>query len=134
MSHILIGFILTFKAKFQNRFKMEYKKEWNSIISNLSDKVLELPTVPRTKKIPVWFSVTTDHKKIFVNVAIQHKPSSKLSIERKLTYKTFEKVYPLYLKREKGESISAEVTSITVNQVYYFSVIKYLCNYDSKNQ
>jgi hypothetical protein len=62
-----------------------------------------------------------------VNKAIKNKPSSSLTAVRVLTYETFKKVYPLYLKREKGESVSAEVTKITVNQVYYFSVIKHLC-------
>jgi hypothetical protein len=98
---------------------------WNNIINRLRGSSVELPTVPKTKKVPVWFSVTTDGKTIFFDKAIDHIPSSKLSIQRKLNYKTFEKVYPLYLKRENGEAVSSEVTAITVDQVYYFSLIKH---------
>jgi hypothetical protein len=98
---------------------------WNSIINRLKGSRVELPTVPKTKKVPVWFSVTTDGKTIFIDKAIDHIPSSKLSLQRKLNYKTFEKVYPLYLRRENGEAVSSEVTAITVDQVYYFSLIKH---------
>lgn len=106
---------------------LEYVDEWRKIIKNLAGKTIELPTVPKTKKTPVWFSVNTDRDDIYVNPAIKNKPSSKLTAKRILNYETFKKVYPLYLRRERGESVSKEVTSITVNQVYYFSVINHLC-------
>jgi len=79
---------------------------WNTIITKLAEKSIDLPTVPKTKRIPVWFSASTDGNMIYINQAINKKPSSKLSIERKLTYHIFEKVYPLYLKREQGEAVS----------------------------
>lgn len=98
---------------------------WNTIIHRLKGNRIELPTVPKNKRVPVWFSATTNGEKVLINEAVDHKPSSKLSGVRTLTYRNFEKVYPLYLKRENGESVSAEVTAITVNQVYYFSLIKH---------
>jgi hypothetical protein len=98
---------------------------WNLIISKLEGNRVELPTVPRTKKEPVWFAATTDGKTVFINRAIDHVPSSKLSGQRNLTYSSFHKVYPLFLRREKGEAVSSEVTAVTVNQVYYFSLIKH---------
>ncbi|SEP93250.1 hypothetical protein SAMN05216232_1361 [Virgibacillus subterraneus] len=85
-----------------------------------------MPTVPKTKKVPVWFSASKDGTIIFINKAFDHTPSSKLSSERKLDYNTFQKVYPFYLKRENGEAVSSVVSAVTVNQVYYFSVIKHL--------
>lgn len=105
---------------------MNYEYIWNIIVNNLKEKCIEMPTVPKTRKTPLWFSATTDGNIIIINRAVNNKPSCKLSMERKLTYNTFEKVYPLYLKREKGEQVSSEVTSVTVNQVYFFSVIKHL--------
>lgn len=102
-------------------------KAWNTIINRLEGNRIELSTVPKTKKIPVWFSATTNRETIFINEAIDHKPSSRLSVQRVLNYKTFEKVYPLYLRRKNGERVSSEVTAITVNQVYYFSLIKHFC-------
>jgi len=99
---------------------------WNNIIRNLRGKSIELPTVPKIKKIPVWFSASTDGNMIFIDKASKNQPSSKLSMTRKLTYKIFQKVYPLYLKREQGESVSIEVTRLTVDQVYYFSLMYHL--------
>lgn len=106
---------------------MTANQAWNTIVEKLKGGTIELRTVPKTKKTPVWFTASTDGHVIFVNKAINNILSSNLSMERKLTYKTFEKVYLLYLKQEKGEVTSSEVNHITVDQVYFFSLIKYLC-------
>lgn len=98
-----------------------------NIISSLDGKSVELPTVPKTNKVPVWFTASTDGKTIFINEAVENKPSSKLSVQRRLNYNTFQKVHPLFLRREKGEAVSSYVTKITVDQVYYFSLIKHFC-------
>lgn len=96
------------------------------LLQSYREKRLSSQLLLRLKNPPVWFSASTDGNKIFIDMAVDHCPSSKLSSQRKLDYKTFQKVYPLYLRREKGEAVSQEVTSITVNQVYYFSLIKHL--------
>jgi hypothetical protein len=106
---------------------MNSSQAWNIIINKLSGNRLEFPTVPKVRRDPVWFSATTDRDFIYINRAIDNVPSSELTHQRKLKYSTFLKVYPLFLRREKGESVSKEVTSVTVNQVYYFSLIKHLC-------
>lgn len=77
----------------------------------LIGKRIVLPTVPKTKKSPVWFSATIDGINIFINEAVSNKPFSRMSMERKLTYNSFEKVYPFYLRRENGEQVSREVVS-----------------------
>lgn len=94
---------------------MNSNQAWNTIISKLIGKRIELPTIPKTQKTPVWFSATTDGKIIYINTATDNTPSSKLSMERKLTYEVFKKVYPLYLRREKGEQVSYEAGKATVN-------------------
>lgn len=106
---------------------MTSQEAWNTIIKRLTGERIELPTVPKNKKDPVWFSATTDGYSIFINQAIENKPSSKLSMRRKLTYTNFEKVYPFFLKRENGERVTSEVKAITVDQVYFFSLIKHIC-------
>ncbi len=106
---------------------MTPQQAWTSILNNLEEKTIELPTVPKTKKIPVWFSASTNGEIVFINEASDHKPSSKLSVPRILRYNTFQKVFPFYLRRENGEPVSSKVTAITVNQVYYFSLIKHFC-------
>ena len=97
---------------------------WNKILSELSKAEMELSTIPKTSKEPIWFRVSTDGNGIFVNPAIEHHPSSRLTMTRKLTYHEFLKIYPLYLKREKGEAVSKDAAKATVNQVYWYSIIK----------
>jgi hypothetical protein len=105
---------------------MTCEQAWSIIINKLLENPVELPTVPKVNKTPVWFLATTDGDRIFISGAINNIPSSQLTMQRKLKYSTFQKIYPLYLRRENGEQVSHEVGSITVNSVYYFSVIKHL--------
>lgn len=107
---------------------MTSQQAWNMIFSTLKGNRMEFPTVPKTKKTPVWFSAIVDGEMILVDSAINHRPSSNLTVPRKLKYSTFRKIYPVYLRRENGEQVSSEAGSITVNQVYYYSLIKHLCH------
>ena len=106
---------------------MTASEAWSAIVDGLLEEPREFPTVPKTKRTPVWFFASTDGETITINEARINKPSSKLSMPRKLEYKTFLKIHPLYLKREQGEQVSAEATAVTVNQVYYYSLIHHLC-------
>lgn len=106
---------------------MTTQEAWLKIISCLKGKTIEFPTVPTTNRTPVWFSASTDGEIILINAAKNKQPSSKITVNRRLKYKTFEKVYPYYLRRSKGEAVSTEVAKITVNQVYYYSLIKHCC-------
>ena len=105
---------------------MDTKMTWLKIISNLSKEGEEFPTTPKNNRSPVWFSASTDGDIIYIDKAKNNKPSSNLSMTRKLTFNIFEKVYPFYYKRENGEQVSKEVGSITVDQVYYYSLIHHL--------
>ena len=100
------------------------EEAWKIMINKLTEEKQEFHTVPKTNKKPVWFEAESDGKDIFVNSAKSNEPSSKISSTRKLKYNNFIEVYPLYIKRENGEKVSQEVTNKTVNQVYYFSLIK----------
>jgi hypothetical protein len=106
--------------------RMTSQQAWNTILDKLKLNRMEFPTVPITKRTPVWFSAMVDGV-ILIDNAMAHQTSSKLAMPRKLKYKTFQKVYSLYLRRENGEQVSAEATSVTVNQFYYYSLIKHLC-------
>jgi hypothetical protein len=107
---------------------MTSQQAWNTIFNKLKANRMEFPTVPKTKKTPVWFSAIVDGEIILINNATNHRPSSNLAVPRKLKYGTFQKIYPIYLRRENGEQVSKEAGSLTVNQVYYYSLIKHLCN------
>jgi hypothetical protein len=106
---------------------MTSQQAWNTIVDKLKGERKEFPTVPIVKRTPVWFSAVVNGEIILIDKAITHQPSSKLTVPRKLKYTTFQKIYPLYLRRENGEQVSVEAGSATVNQVYYYSLIKHLC-------
>lgn len=48
---------------------------WNTMIAKLADKSMELPTVHKTKKKPVWFSASIDGNMIYIGQAINNRPS-----------------------------------------------------------
>lgn len=109
---------------------IEAKDAWKIIMNKLSDKQKEFHTVPKTNKKPVWFSAKSDGEVIYIDKAIINTPSSIISTIRKLNYNNLKDVYHLYIKREKGEKVSKEVTNTTRNQVYYFSLISNLVYVD----
>lgn len=102
------------------------EKLWDLLISNLDDNPQDFPTTPKIQKAPLWFHAYTDGIMIYVSTAREHKPSSKIKGERKLTYNEFKRMYPIYLRREAGNAVSAEATSNSFNIVYWYSLIKHL--------
>lgn len=102
------------------------KVVWDRIIEGLSKSEREFPTTPKQNKEPVWFLASTDGEKVYINEAVENKPSSSLKYRRVLTYDNFKDIYPIHIRRENGEKVSKEATDATRNQVYYFSLINHL--------
>lgn len=107
------------------------QNKWLKIIQDLKDNPRDLHTVPKNSAKPKWFYAYTDGDKIYVENAKEHTPSSSISLRRALDFTNFEKIYPIHLRREKGESVSKEATKATVNQVYWFSIITFCLGEDS---
>jgi len=107
---------------------MTSQESWLKIVAYLKAESIEFPTVPKIKRDHVCFEASTDGEIIMIKTAKYNRPSSQLTMQRKLSYKVFEKVYPLYLRRNKGEAVSNEALKATVDQVYYFSLIRHCCN------
>lgn len=103
-------------------------KTWNKIINNLLTQPRDLPTTPKTTKSPIWFYAYTDGTNIFVEKAKEQMPSSDITMTRRLTFIEFERVYPIYIKREQGVPVSKEAAYETHNQVYWYSIIKHCTN------
>lgn len=107
---------------------MNTQIQWQKIIQVLAEGSREFPTKPITNRTPVWFKAETNGEVVYITEATEHRPSSKLKMPRRLTLKKFDEVYPYYLKRLNGEQVSREVASVTVDQVYYFSLMYHLCD------
>lgn len=101
------------------------QNKWQKIINDLKNNPRDLHTVPKTNKKHLWFYAYTDGEKIYVTNAKENTPSSKISSTRTLDFASFEKIYPIHLRREKGESVSQEATATTRNQVYWYSIITF---------
>lgn len=96
------------------------------VLRYLNNNKKEFPTTPKGNREPVWFSAVTVCNEVIVDKSAVNKTSSKKSSRRKLTFKNFQKIYPLYLKRESGASVSKEAVKATVNQIYFYSMIKHI--------
>lgn len=105
---------------------MTPKEAWEIIIKKMGTAPIEFHTLPLTTRAPVWFSSKKDDDQIRITNALENRPSSVIKTPRYLYFKTFEKVYPIYLRRNQGEKVSQEVRGITVNSFYYYSSIKFL--------
>ena len=106
------------------------QNKWQNIINDLKNNPRDLHTVPKTNKKHLWFYAYTDGKKIYVTNAKENTPSSKISSTRTLDFAGFEEIYPVHLRREKGESVSQEATATTRNQVYWYSIITFCLQED----
>jgi len=104
---------------------------WLRIIKDLSYNPRDLHTVPKTNKKPLWFNAYSDGKFIYIDNAKDHVPSSNISATRKLNLSEFERIYPIHIRREQGEIVSKEAQKATVNQVYWYSIIKFCLKNES---
>ena len=95
---------------------------WTDIIEEFSKRPRDIHTIPLQKGEPVWFYVFSKDGNIYVEGAHEHLPVSKISVMRKLNKDEFEDMLKIFHRRCKGEHISAEATSKTVNQVYWYGI------------
>jgi hypothetical protein len=103
---------------------MRMKEIWSKLICGISENNEDIATTPKVSRKPLWFNASTDGVDIFITRAKEKEPSSKISMERKLSNNEFLRIYPIYLKRELGESVSKEAAKATMNQTYWFAILK----------
>lgn len=114
------------KLKQEIRKEESMKEKWERLIKLIGNKSIEIHTYSKIKKQPLWFSVSTDGNKIYVDKAKENFPSSELNKQRPLGFRDFEKIYPLYLERENGEILGEERRKKSANSSYWFGIIKYI--------
>lgn len=98
------------------------KNVWQEILTNIGPGKKELQTLNRFEN---WFTVQGSGETLIVDNA--NKPKSvRLDEPKKLYLKKFIEIYPLYVRREHGEDVHQEATKLTIDQVYFFSILKNL--------
>jgi hypothetical protein len=101
-------------------------------MEKICGKVLFINFRPKQKnqtKRGQWFAASSDGVNVYVNLAINHSPSSDLAIERTMTKQDFFLVlsyYDRWISGEKG--VRSEVRNKSNNTSYIFSLIEYFEN------
>ncbi|ETT45411.1 hypothetical protein BSK66_10175 [Paenibacillus odorifer] len=96
---------------------------WRQIIERAQNQAFEIHTVPQNKREPLWFRVSSDGNHLIISQAGDHVPSSTLKVPRIISFQEFDKIYPYYDLRRKGESISQEVGRKSMNTAYIYGLI-----------
>ena len=99
------------------------KKVWQEIKDDLQRNPRDIPTVPKQKKEPLWFHASSDGNYVYISNAKTHRPSSSIKGIRNLSEAEFERIYPIHIRREKGEAVSKEAAKATMNQVYWYGIL-----------
>ena len=103
------------------------KNKWLIILDNLSRNPRDLHTIPMVEREPTWFYAYTDGTNIYVEKARENSNSG-LRGKRRLTFSEFKKIYPIFVRRDKGEDIGKEGSQVTHNQSYWYSICKFCIN------
>jgi hypothetical protein len=76
----------------------------------------------------LWFKASSNDGRFYVNRAVEHAPSSELSMQRSISKKDFLFVYSYYDRWVSGEvGVRHEVSSKSRNTAYVFALLdKYI--------
>lgn len=95
------------------------------MIKNIESFPAEIQTIPVSpNKIGVWFSVCTEKSKIFISPAKHNSPASRIKPDTSIPRNDFERLLPIYHRRQKGEKVSEEAKRLTRFQVYIYSILQ----------
>lgn len=103
---------------------MSAGKVWGNIISNLSEGPVEASTIPSNNRKPLWLTAYIENGILFVDNAVIHRPSTKMSRRRRISKKDFDTVYSYYHRWANGERhLRQEVRTLSRNTAYIFGLI-----------
>lgn len=96
---------------------------WDLLYASFKENPRNVQTHPLRNALPKWFYAYSDGSAICIENARGKQPSCSITTLRKLEHDKFDKIYETYLRREKGDSVSKEVTEITMQSSYWYGVI-----------
>lgn len=94
---------------------------WTKIIEDLKTNPRDLQTIPIINRNGRWFYARADGNIIIIERAKNH--TSKITGTYLINKTDFDVLYPIYLRRKKGEPVSKEATEASRNQVYIYSIL-----------
>jgi len=96
---------------------------WDIMYDSFKKNPRNVQTHPQRNSQPRWFYAYSDGSAICIENSRGKHPSCSISEKRKLEHDKFSAVYDLYLRREKGDSVTKEIGSITRQASYWFGAI-----------
>lgn len=92
---------------------------WNRIIEVLPVAGEEIQTTTG-----LWFKASSNEGRLYVDRAVEHEPSSELSMQRSISKKDFLFVYYYYDRWVSGEAgVRHEVSKKSRNTAYIFALL-----------
>ena len=96
---------------------------WQNIYDSFKENPRDVKTNPKRGSNPRWFYVYSENGNVFIEVAREHSNSSEITQRRPLDKNNFEKMIELNDKRNRGFSVTAEATAVTMNQSYWYGIL-----------
>ena len=96
---------------------------WDDLYDSFKKNPRSVKTHPQSNSTPKWFYAYSNGSAICIENARGKQPSCSIKGTRKLNPNEFNEVFEIYLRREKGDSVSSEITRVTLNSSYWFGVI-----------
>ena len=96
---------------------------YSDLVKNFLENPRDVKSVPIRKTSGVWFYTYVENGIVYVTKAKDHKPSSNISIPRKIDPKHFDEMVILYQRRCCGEPVSEEAKAVTVCQIYWYGIL-----------
>lgn len=103
---------------------MDFDPIYECILRNIQQNPQEIHTIRLNGDDGVWFSVFAENERIFVSPAKEHTPASKAQPHKLITKTDLERMYPLYLRRKKGEQVSQEAQRASRVIVYCYAIFE----------
>ncbi len=97
---------------------------WQIIYESFHNNPRDVRTNPVTNKPSLWFYVYSENGNVYIDNARYHDNSSKLTHRRMLDKNNFAQMLDLNDRRNQGFAISKEATAVTVNQVYWYGILR----------
>ena len=106
--------------------RIESKEEhtmYQKLLNSYGATPRDVHTVPvQPGREPVWFHVSVEDGAVYVESGLFHEPRSRIYGRRKLNPSECDAMLSLYHRRQRGESVAAEASRTTQNQVYWYGI------------
>ena len=95
---------------------------WMQIVNEFTANPRDVRTRPTGNRPSLWFYVFGDGTKVSISGGRFHQNRSRIHSPRALNPDEISTIFAIYQRRKQGESVSAEASLATQNQVYWYGI------------